>query len=274
VAAQGIPTHRTPPLIYRVARALRWTGTIVLVLLVVFAGTVAYSAYETAHATIRSESFSGVFVSNGVIEVSGSFVLSNPGIYPIESLELAAHVANASGVHLATLAIGPKTIEGGSTGVFPISLGLPIDASSAVESLLFEDQPIELSAWANVTYAYLFPLSIALLETRSWGAPFEGFAATVGTPTYNNNEVTAPVTLSWANHADFDEQGSISFTVESAGQVTCGGGSFPVDVPSGQLFDQTDVISMSTTCSPSGGELLLTYSVAGTSTTFPPEPIP
>jgi hypothetical protein len=270
----AVPAYRRPPAIYRAARALRWFGVIVLVLLILYAGSVAYSAYEAAHATVESRNLAGMLVANGDIEISGSFTLSNPGIYPIGGLELAVHLANETGVHLGTVTVGPETVDGGGTGLFPISISLPIVASSAAESLLFVDQYLEVNAWANVTYAYLFPLSVALSETRSWGAPFEGFHATVGTPTLLNGTIVAPVTLFWVNHASFPEQGSISFAVESAGGTNCGGGGFPMDVPPGSVYDQTQEVTLNSTCSPVGGELLASITIDGSTTSFPPEPIP
>jgi len=274
LAALGAPVHRSPPAIYRVARALRWFGIIVLVLLIVYAGSVAYSAYEAAHATVESRSLTGVLVENGNIEVSGSFTLSNPGLYPISGLELAVRLANDTGVHLGTVNVGPDTVDGGGTGEFPIAISLPIAASSAAESLLFVDQYIEVGAWANVTYAYLFPISVALTETRSWGAPFEGFDASLGTPKSVNGSVVVPVTLTWSNHASFAEQGSISFVVDSAAQADCGGGSFPMNVAPGAVYDQTQDVTLSSGCSPAGGELLASITVDGSTTSFPPEPIP
>lgn len=275
VAASVVPTHRRPPPLYRFARALRWVGIVVLILLIIYAGSVAYSAFEVAHASIQSRSLTAVFVQNGAIELSGSFTLTNPGIYPIAGIELAAQIANDSGVHLGAVSVGPETVEGHSSSLFPISITLPIAASAAAESLLVEDQYIEVAAWANVTYAYLFPLAVTLSETRSWGAPFEGFQATVGTPTlHSNGTVTAPVTVSFSNHAGFLENGGLSFTVESADFANCGGGSFPINVPPGGNYDQTEDITLGTGCSPAGGELLASFTIDGTTTSFPPEPIP
>jgi len=274
VAGLVVPTHRQPPLIYRMARALRWTGIFVLVLLVVYAGTVAYSAYEAAHATIESRSLTGVLVANGMIEVSGSFTLSNPGIYPIGGLELFVYVANSSDVPLGTVTLGPDTVMGGSTGLFPITVKVPIAASSAAESLLFVDQYIHVKAWANVTYAYLFPLSVMIAESRSWGAPFEGFRATLGSPSYQNGTVTTPVTLTWTNHASFVEAGGISFEIQSSGLADCGGGSFSINVGPGQLYNQTTDVTLNTGCNPMGGELLTSFTFEGSTTSFPPEPIP
>jgi len=274
VTALVVPTYRHPPAIYRLAQVLRWFGVFVLVVLIVYAGTVAYSAAEVAHASVQSRSLSAVFVSNGAIEISGSFTLSNPGLYPIQDLELAARLANESGVHLATLSVGPRTVAGHATELFPIDVSLPISDSGAVESLLVKDQYIEVNAWANVTYAYLFSLSAALSENRSWGAPFEGLHVTVGTPSIGNGSVTAPVTVTFSNHASFVENGALSFVIESSASVDCGGGSFSVDVPPGALYDQTQNVTLSTGCSPLGGQLLVTYTIGGSTTSLPPEPIP
>jgi len=150
---------------------------------------------------------------------------------------------------------------------------LPIATSTAAESLLFIDQYLEVTAWANVTYAYLFPLSVALTETRSWGAPFEGFHATVGTPSLVNGSIVAPVTLAWANHASFAEPGSISFVIDSAGGADCGGGSFTMNVSPGSIYDQTQDVTLSTGCSPVGGEILSSVTIDGSTTTLPPETI-
>jgi hypothetical protein len=274
VAALVVPTYRQPPGIYRAARALRWVGGIVLVLLIVYAATVAVSAYEAAHATVESRNLSNVLVANGDLDISGSFTLSNPGWYAIEGVQLTARLANTSGVYLGTATAGPQTVDGGSSALFPISIALPIAGSTAAESLLFVDQYIDVNAWANVTYAYLFPLSVTLAESRSWGAPFEGFHATVGTPSMVGGSLVAPVTLLWTNHASFVEQGSISFIVDSAGGATCGGGSDPMDVAPDSAYDETEPVTLNPGCSPLGGELLASVTIDGSSTPLPPEPIP
>lgn len=274
MSALVLPVHRPPPPIYRVARALRRFGAVVIVLLILYVGTVAYSAYEAAHATVESRSLEGVLVANGDLEVSGSFTLSNPGIYPIQHLELVAQLANDTGVHLGSAAVGPETVDAGQTGLFVMSASLPINGSAAVESLLFVDQYIEVSAWANVTYAYLFPISVGLSETRSWGAPFEGFHATVGAPALMNGMVVAPVTFAWDNHASFAEDGAVSFVVDSASRVACGSSSIPMNVAPGGAFDETEDVALSPTCSPAGGELLASVTVDGSTTPLPPEAIP
>lgn len=274
MTAQVVSRYRRPPFIYRIAQVLRWFGIFVLIALILYAGSVAYSASEVAHASVQSRSLSAVFVSNGSIEVRGSFTLTNPGFYPIQDLELAARIANASGIHLGTITVGPNTVAGHGNASFPIVIDVPIAASLAAESLLVEDQYIHVSAWANVTYAYLFPLSVTLSENRSWGAPFEGLTVSVGTPVLRNGTVTTPVTITFSNHASFVENGGLSFVIESSSFADCGGGSFSLDVPPGALYDKTENVTLNTGCSPLGGQVVVTYTIDGSSTTLPPEPIP
>ncbi len=274
MAALVVPTYRQPPAAYRAARALRRVSSIVLVLLILYAGTVAFSAVEVARSSVQSRSLSASFAPNGTVEVVGSFTLSNPGLYPVDGVTLTARVANGAGVFLGKLAVGPNDIGPSSTGVFPFALYLPVSAAGPAASLLTEDQYLGVDAWGNATYAYLFPISVSLTENRSWGAPFEGFQATVGTPSGGGGTVTIPVTVTFSNHAGSPDEGTLAFVIDSPGFVHCGGGSFAIDVPSDGFYDQTQNVALSSGCNPSGGQVLSTYSSSGGSAPLPPEAIP
>src|SRR5208282_929363 len=143
--------------------------------------------------------------------------LSNPGLYPIQGFELTARIATDTEVFLGKLGVGPTDIAPASTGTFPIALYLPLSGLAAATSLLTQDQYLHVNAWGNATYAFLFPLSVALTENRSWGAPFEDFQATVGTPSGGGGSITVPVTVTFSNHASFAESGVLAFTIQSAG---------------------------------------------------------
>jgi hypothetical protein len=274
VSALVVPTHRRPPPIYRLARALRWISTIVLVALIIFAGTVVYSAVQVARSSAQSRGLSASFAANGTVEVGGSFTLSNPGVYPISGFTLTARIENSSGVNLGEIGVGPSGIAAFSTGVFPIALYLPVSSSGPTASLLTVDQTLRVNAWGNATYAYLFPLSIELAENRSWGAPFEGFTASLGTPTGGGGTITIPVTVTFSNHASFPDTGTLSFVIESAAHVSCGGSQFSISAEPGSLYDQTQDVTLSSGCSPAGGQILSTYSTGGTPIPLPPEAIP
>jgi len=274
LAAGIVPEHRRPPAIYRLARALRWVSALVLVALVVFAGTVAYSAVEVARSSPQSQGLSASLAANGTIEIGGSFSLSNPGLYPIQGFQLTARIATDTQVFLGQLAVGPTDIAPTATGTFPIALYLPLSGFAAATSLLTQDQYLRVNAWGNATYAYLFPLSVALTENRSWGAPFEDFQASVGMPSGGGGSVTVPVTVTFSNHASFAEAGVLAFTIQSAGGADCGGSSFTISVAPQGLYDQTQDVTLAPGCSPVGGEVLSTYSSGGAPIPLPPEVIP
>lgn len=269
-----VPTYRQPPPIYRAARALRWTSTIVFVFLIIFAGTVAYSAVQIASSSIQSHGLSASFVSNGSIEVSGSITVSNPGLYPVSSLSLTARVSNGTGVFIGKDRTGPVTVSPDSTSVIPLSLYLPLSESGAAASLLTTDQDLYVYGWTNATYAYIFPISLTLNETRYWGAPFEFFRAIVGTPSGGAGGVTIPVTIAFFDNAQIADDGSLSFIVESSASVACGGATFPIDVGPGTGFYETENTTLSSGCSPVGGTVVSTYTSGGVAFALPPETIP
>src|SRR5208282_3883687 len=109
---------------------------------------------------------------------------------------------------------------------------------------------------------------------RALRESFVGFAASVGTPSGGGGTITIPVTVTFSNHASFPDTGTLTFLIESATQVDCGGGSFSIAVPPGNLYDQTQDVTLSSGCSPSGGQILSTYSTGGTPISLPPEAIP
>jgi len=272
VAALLVPTHRPPPAIYRAARALRRLGTVVVVILVLFAATVAYSAVEVAHSSVQSRALTASFAPNATLEISGSFAVSNPGLYPIQGVTLTARITNGAGVLLGTVGVGPKDIDPSATVDFPIAVFFPVTSAGPAGSLLTVDQYLDVTAWGNLTYAFLFPLSVTLNETRAWGAPFEGFHVGVGTPA--GGGTTVPVTMTFANHASSYDSGTVTFTLESPSYVDCGSGMFQLDVPPGGFFDQTQNVAIATGCNLTGGSVLSAYSGSGGTTPLPPEAIP
>ena len=86
--------------------------------------------------------------------------------------------------------------------------------------------------------------------------------------------MTIPVTLTWSNHASITEVGTIKVVVESSTAVVCGSTTYPVDVPPGSFYDQTQDVTLSSGCSPAGGTVLTTLITNGITLLLPPEPIP
>jgi hypothetical protein len=264
--------RQRPPGIYRAARALRRLAIVVLVLVIVFVGLVAYSAVQIVKDRPQVGQSATTFEPNGTVGLTTSFSLNNPTFFPIQSFGLQFRIVNASGDLLIADSTPVTSIASQSSAVVPVAFYLPLSASD--ESLLTTDQYLTWEVWGNATYGYLFPVSLGVQTQRSWGAPFENLTFTVGTPTMMGGTLVVPVTLSFANDANFADDGTLEFEVVSSGGATCSSGSFAIDVAPSNSYMGSQNVPVQSGCDPSGGHLNAQYLTDGTSIPLPPEPIP
>jgi len=274
VSNPWFPPSRTPPGLYRLARAFRRVSLVLLVLVLVFLASAIYSAVEVVRSGPTAGNFSAAFVSNGTVAVSGDLNFSNNGFYPISDFSVHVRVLNQSLDYLGEGSFGPITLPSGAVQPITITFHLPVGSSGPGASLLTQDQVLNVSVWGNATYAYLIPVSIAVETNKSWGAPFADLEVSIGTPFSGGVGIEVPVTIQYENHAKFDESGTLQFSVVSANGPSCGGSSFPVSVPAGSGFDQTKDVSIQSGCSPAGGTLVAAYVTNGLTIPLPPEAIP
>jgi hypothetical protein len=274
VAGAVFQVHRRPPPLYRLARALRRMAVVVLVLLILFTASVVYSAAETARSSSQLSNVSASFEGNGTLLLSSTLTLSNQGIYPIEGLHLGLRVTNASGTFLGAVGFGPSTLASQATTSYALSFFVPVGATGPGPSLLTEDQTLPVRIWANATVGYLFPVALTLSDNRSWGAPFADLHFSVGAPTMQGGTVAVPVDLSFEDHAPLADAGTLQFAILSSRGLTCGSGSFPINVPSESPYNQTTTVTLASGCSPSGGEVTSEYVTPSYTVVLPPEALP
>jgi hypothetical protein len=266
---------RRAPALYRLSGILRGIGTAVLVLLVIFLVTAAYSAAHLRPSVGGHQNSSGIQLDpNGTAQITESVNLSNQGYYSIAPLVVQLEISNATTGALLALGGSPAlTIAPGANTSIPISVWVPLTGSS--EALLTQDEALVEHAWVNATYASIFVIQLSGGDNYSWGAPFSGFSAAPGEPTVESNgTVVVPVTVSFSNRAAFPDQGTISFTVETSTGVACSTGSIPIDVQGGTGLYQTFSFYSPTTCDPAGGSIRSTYQGSGLDVALPTEPIP
>jgi hypothetical protein len=245
---------------------------IALILIILYVGIVAYSAVQVVKSAPRVGSVATEFESNGTVGVSTSFTLSNPGFFEIQQFALQFRILNGTGGLLIASTIGPTNVAPSSSQSLPVSLYLPLTAEGV--SLLTENQYLQWQVWGNASYGYLFSASIGVVTQKSWGAPFDNLSVTVGTPSTANGTVTAPVTVTFSNNADFLDAGSLNFQVVSASGSTCARGSFSLNVPQNSQFDQTQHVALASACDPSGGHISAQYVGSGFTLSLPRESIP
>lgn len=265
--------HRSPPGLYRTARLIRRLSTVVLVLLLIYVATAVYSAARLVESSSPSEGYSVEFAPNNTVEVLGSIAFSNPGIYPVQGIQVSLRVLNSTGEFLGESQDGPANLPAGGSMSFPIVVYVPVSASSPAGSLLVSDQPITVAAWGNATYAYLFPISIHFMKNETWGAPFADLRLSTGTISSSGGTIMVPVTVSFTNRAILSDDGTIAVTIESATGNACGGTVYSLAVSPGSSYSQTESVVLSTSCSLVGGSVDATYSTAGVTVVLPSEAI-
>ncbi len=275
MATPAVPQSGREPSLYRPAQALRWASTLVLVAIVVFVATAAYSAYDVARTGAGPTSFSTSFAPNDTLAVMGQFTFTNGGFYPLNGLTLHFLVRNGSGDFVGQSTAGPESFPAGATKAFPIDLFLPISSSGPAASLLTQDQTIAVGIWANTTASYLFPVSIGVVSNRSWGAPFADLKESIGNPFLVGGTVEVPVTISFEDDASFADVGTVVVTILSSSSQACGGGNLAINVPAGEPDSQTTDIALASGCSPAGGTIETVYTTSqGVAVPLPPEAIP
>jgi hypothetical protein len=263
-----------------VSGLLRGIGTAVVVLLVIFLATAAWSA---AHLRPEIGSSNGgssnggnsvTLEPNGTAVLTESINLSNSGYYSISPLTVSLEIRNAStGDVLAVGGSAPLTIAAGAVSSIPISVWLPLSGGSA--ALVTQDEALVEKAWVNATYASIFVIQLSGGTNYTWGAPFYGFNATPGAPSVQSNgTVLVPVTVSFSNHANFADQGTLAVTVRDASAGACTTSSVPVNVAGGSSLFETLNFYVSASCNASGGSIAATYSGSGLVVTLPTETIP
>jgi hypothetical protein len=259
---------------YRLARALRRAATVAIVLIVVLIATEAYSAIRLASSSPHAGSLEPSFGPNDTMLLTGSFYLTNDGLYPLSGLSIAFQVFNATGALLGSGTAGPASAAPGQNASIAAVLRLPVDASSPGASLLTLDQTLSVDVVGNVTVGYLFPVSLAADLNHTWGAPFANLTVAPGTPVPAGSDVDVPVTVTFSDDASFADVGSVAYAVVPTSNVPCTNGSWAIDVPAGTAYDQTQTIVVPDSCPTTGTVLTLAYSTDGVTVSLPPEAFP
>jgi hypothetical protein len=262
---------RRMPLLYRLGMGFRRASVLVLVLLILFVGSVVYSTSELGQSPPQVSSFSVGFGANSTMILVGSLTVSNPGFYPVQALTLSARVVNETGMFLGNFALGPTDLAGQATNEYPLEMYLPVVATGPGASLLVRDQFVTIALWGNATFGYLFPAGITLFQNRSWGAPFANLAYRVGSASPNG---TVPVSVSFQNQASLTEAGVLRVSVVASTGILCGSVGWTLNVAPDQPFSGTQPLTLATGCSPVGGTLVGEYTTPDYSVPLPPEAVP
>jgi hypothetical protein len=273
-----------PPL-NRLARAFRVAGIVALVLVFVYVGVAVYSASQLrgAGSSQKGDNGSGnsnptltTLASNGSVVVTTSINLTNPGFLPINSIQVSAVVEMLGGPVIAHGGSPVISVAPGQTATIPVTFYIPpLSPSGPGAMLATHDANLPLSVWVNVTYASVFGVGVNTTSNYTWGAPFAGLNATLGAPApQGNGTVEIPVQLSFQDHANYADTGTISARISSASGQVCADPSTGIDVAASSAYQQTLDVFVSSGCDPSGGSYVIQFQGPGYQVTLPSEPIP
>ena len=265
-----------PPSGFRLSRLFRALATLALVAIVIFTVTAAYSASEFRQAPGESRFISSQLLPNETLLLDAAYNVSNVGFYPVNGIQVIAHVYLPQGGGLLARGGSPmESLGAGARLSIPISFYVPLNLTGPAAALLTKDAQLPTYTWANATYASVFPIEVAAETNLSWGAPFAGLSVSVGAPAIQpNGTITDLVTVAFANHAPFAELGTLHFAiVDAAGQV-CGANQLDVNVVTGGNFDRSVVVTLSAGCNPARGQVTLSFTGSGFSLPLPTVQLP
>ncbi|MCI4369242.1 MAG: hypothetical protein L3K09_06755, partial [Thermoplasmata archaeon] len=231
------------PAAYRIARAFRRASVFVVVVVLAFVATAAYSGAQIRLLKESSTQASVALVANNTLRVTAGFNISNPGFYPITGLVLSTQVYFPDGDPFAQGISASVTVGPGATSAVPLTALIALDSVASEPTLFTKDVQLPTTVRAQALYAGVFSVTLDAKTNLSWGAPFYGLSVQVGTPKGGGGgSVVVPVTVSFANHAMFAEVGSLRVTVDDAFGLTCGSQTFNMSVgPGGSYVDSQDV---------------------------------
>lgn len=254
-----------PPPLFRTARWVHRAGTILIVLLIVFLATVAYSTSKLSIQTPNGNgngNRSNATLGFNVVTYSEQVNITNNGFYPITGFSTAVLATIAGGPVVGTYQSNSTTVAAGAK--FPVVITEEINVGPGYpgQMLLTENATIGVQGWINATIGYLVGFSIGFSPGNniSWSAPFSGY--TVGATVAGSS---AETTVRFYNSLGQAIDGTFAIALVSVGGTTCGTGTLtpPAPVAGNSGFQGTTEISVSAGCSPAFAEATFTAASYG-----------
>ncbi len=214
-------------------RALGWATAALWILVILFSGTVVYSAMQIGMNFGEEPEMT---VSNGEITMSIPFSISNGGLYDISELNITTFIAAEDETVISRSTTTVPLISRGDTvnKTHDISISLDDIVTKNLTYMLFNDINLSVGMFVGLTYAYAIPLTISTDLSMPWGAPLNNLA--IGeispTPPYD-------LPLSFENHAFFGLNGTISLEIMDSLNELIGSGTTDILVQPGGGYDDT-----------------------------------
>jgi len=207
-------------------RALGWATAALWILVILFSGTVVYSAMHIGFPELGKPTVTPL---NGAMTISFPFSISNGGLYDISELNITTFIAAENETVSRSTTTVPLISRGDTVNkTHDISVSLDDILDKNLTYMLFRDTNLSVNMFVALTYAQVIHLNISssLDEALYWGAPLNNLTigetsfTAIGDPPYN---VTVP--LSFENHAFFGLNGTINLEIMDSLDTLIGSGT-------------------------------------------------
>lgn len=223
-------------------QALGWATTILWILVILFSGTVVYSALQMK---MNFEEEPEVTTSNNALTMSIPFSISNDGIYDISELNITTLIVaeNETSISRSTSLVPliPKTSAVNKT--HDLFLSLDDIMAKNLTYMFLNDTDLKVDMFVALTYAHAIALKISSNLTMPWGAPLYNLSV-AGISIDSPNQVN--VSLSFENHALFSLNGTIRLEIVDSNNRTRSG-TADIFVLSEDSYDKAIPVAMEAT---------------------------
>jgi len=219
-------------------RALGWATAALWILVILFSGTVVYSAMQIGMNFGEEPEMA---VSNEEITMSIPFSISNGGLYDISELNITTFIAAENETVISRSTTTVPLISRGDTvnETHDISISLDDIVTKNLTYMLFNDINLSVGMLVGLTYAYAIPLTISTSLPMPWGAPLNNLAIGEISITLPPPLLQVNVPLSFENHAFFGLNGTISLEIMDSLNELIGSGTTDILVQPGGGYDDT-----------------------------------
>jgi hypothetical protein len=188
------------------ARALGWTGRVLLIFLFLYLGTSLYSIYSLLTAGCFSLGEPTFKVTKDALTLVIPFSFNNTSYYDINDLNLTTALRDLDGKVLSKDETFIALVAKGSMacGTHGASISLRKLLSGNLTRMLLEDG--ELLADVSIGFRYALALGFRLVIANisfPWGAPLSHLSLEPESLRFNGTFFILPVRLSFDNHSQF-----------------------------------------------------------------------
>jgi hypothetical protein len=224
-------------------RALGWATTTLWILVILFSGTVVYSAMQIG---MDFQGEPQITTSNGTLKMALPFSISNNGFYDITNMNITTSILTENETVISTSSTLLEIIPRGGliNATHEVVISLKDMLAKNLTYLVFNDTKLNMEMSVRLVYANALPLKISSNQTMRWGAPIYNLTVDEVSFTPPNQ---ADVSLSFENHAFFALNGTIYLELVDEIGNKIGDGSQDVLVLPGSRYAETIKVTLTVT---------------------------